>query len=75
MTAREALTLAVETLRCNDECDLSDAAPDCMLVYANSCQPDPDAGWWIETRGTGHVVAASALMDGFSVEEVTEAGG
>jgi len=67
MTAREALRKARATMRCNDNPGVSD---DCESGFLDITEiPHPSV------FGDQHRCSASALLDGFSVPEVTNAGG
>ena len=71
MTAAEALRKARATMAC--EQFAIGRSPDCVLVDGGLPYIDHmDVG---EDRHQRHVALASALLDGFSVDEVTEAGG
>ena len=72
LTAEEALRIARATLDCRD---MKTSYVDCALVNISFDPFELDHKDLAETREGRHDVVASALLDGFSVDEVTEAGG
>ena len=75
-TPSDCPTSALEKARAVVEC-AGDSAPGCVMsVYANA---NPGEFPWADVHGLlpsqVHGYCASALLDGFSIEELTEAGG
>lgn len=75
LTAEEALRMARATLDCGDQLLITGA-----VVPGSQCGDPGEYGDLYRAPETGglvesHALVASAVLDGFSVDEVTEAGG
>ena len=68
MTAREALRKARATRACDDAGHCGPCVAKCAAVDFKTDMSEDNPWAW-------HVTAGSILLDGFSVEEVTNAGG